>query len=420
MTKTTLEYGKGAAEWVGSKDRGAWFARISVPGEGRRRHKLYRADGTPLTDKEGDRVEAKALTAEISESIRAHHFEQEARRISGRTTVREFATMWTSGELYRQHGEVRRLRPKKSVADDVHRFELHVFPYIGHKAVADVTEQDIEQCLARAAADAERRRGRPWRQGTKVHVYQILKRLFDLAIRPGRLRTDNPVTTDVRPAKDVPKLYSFLFPAELQALLACAEIPLTRRVHYALAVYTGLRKGSLRALRWDGLDFTHGTLTSLESKTGLPQMFQIAPDLVALLSRYHALCGSPPGTEKVIGDLRCKPGREAEALRADLQAAGVDRNDLFSTAQNVERLRFHDMRATFVTWARRAGRGSGWISDRTGHLTDEMMRRYDRGARTLESLNMKPFPDLTDAIPELSSNLSNITPIDAKRRPGAR
>ena len=31
---------------------------------------------------------------------------------------------------------------------------------------------------------------------------------------------------------------------ELLALLSCTEIPLGRRVHYALAVYTGLRKAS--------------------------------------------------------------------------------------------------------------------------------------------------------------------------------
>ena len=60
-----------------------------------------------------------------------------------------------------------------------------------------------------------------------------------------------------------------------------------------------------------------------------------------------------------------------------------------------------DLRATFVTWARRAGKDSGWIQDRTGHLTDEIMRRYDRGARSLADLQMQPFPDIADAIPEL-------------------
>jgi hypothetical protein len=36
-----------------------------------------------------------------------------------------------------------------------------------------------------------------------------------------------------------------------------------------------------------------------------------------------------------------------------------------------------------VTWAMRQGRGDGWISDRTGHLTPEMRGRYARAARVL-------------------------------------
>ncbi len=50
----------------------------------------------------------------------------------------------------------------------------------------------------------------------------------------------------------------------------------------------------------------------------------------------------------------------------------------FSKSANVERLRFHDARATFVIWGPRAGYGWAWISDRTSHLTAAMMERFDR------------------------------------------
>jgi integrase len=55
-----------------------------------------------------------------------------------------------------------------------------------------------------------------------------------------------------------------------------------------------------------------------------------------------------------------------------------------------ERRRFHDLPATFVTWAKRQGRSDGWISDRTGHITKEMLDRYDRAARTLEEPRYVP------------------------------
>jgi hypothetical protein len=71
-------------------------------------------------------------------------------------------------------------------------------------------------------------------------------------------------------------------------------------------------------------------------------------------------------------------------------------------APNVEGLRFHDLRSTFCTWARRAGRSDVWISERTGHeLSGDMINRYDRGATTLEDLAYAPFPDIARALPEL-------------------
>jgi integrase len=56
------------------------------------------------------------------------------------------------------------------------------------------------------------------------------------------------------------------------------------------------------------------------------------------------------------------------ALRDDLHAVGVARAILFEDDEaNVEQLRFHDLRSTFCTWARRAGKSDAWISKRTGH-----------------------------------------------------
>jgi integrase len=424
MADSTARHGKGAIEWVSyGGDRGCWHAKVSIPGEGRKRTKLSAADGRYLTDREGDRELARSLAADISTMARSDAAARERNRLAARTTVRDFGKLWTSGDLLKRYGEVRGLKVKRSVDDDRWRLEAHVDPWIGNMAVVDVTEQDIERCVARATAAAEKKLGRPWRSATKFQLYQLLKRLFDLAVKPGRLRTDNPVSSDLRPRRDAQKLYSFLYPTELVALLGCAEVPLARRVYYALAVYTGLRKGSLSALTWESIDFEHGTITSLESKTGLPQIFAQSDatlpglqSLTVVLKRWHEHCGCPDASAPIVGDLGCREGREADALRSDLRAAGVDRALLFARSQHVEALRFHDLRATTVTWARRAGKGRGWIADRTGHLTDAMMQRYDRGARMLADLKYQPFPDISEALPELSKDLSNVARLNEFRR----
>jgi hypothetical protein len=59
----------------------------------------------------------------------------------------------------------------------------------------------------------------------------------------------------------------------------------------------------------------------------------------------------------------------------------------------------------------REGRGDGWISDRTGHLTPEMRLRYSRAARTLSDLDYKPFPEIGKAIPELGDLPMNVISI---------
>jgi hypothetical protein len=85
----------------------------------------------------------------------------------------------------------------------------------------------------------------------------------------------------------------------------------------------------------------------------------------------------------------------------------VTRSILFEEdAPNVEALRFHDLRSTFCTWARRLNKSNTWISERTGHEpTGDMINRYDRGAQTLADLEYSPFPDVSRAVPELEGRL---------------
>lgn len=406
---------KGTIEWK----NGCYHARVSVPGSTKRgRIKLRTPEGRWLDRRGSDEALARKYATKLSEDIRSDAYEHQVRELNARTKVEELGTMWTDGTLFEMYGEVYGLKVKASARDDRNRLCKNLYPAIGKMAVADVQEGDIIRAFARANAEAITRNGKPFEQASKIHLYQVTKRLFDLAVKPCRLRADNPVNDDLRPKKGAPKLYGYLYPAELVTLLGCEAVPIARRVYYALGCYTGLRKASLRAFVWNSIDFQHKTITSLVSKTDFPQMFAQADaqltglsSLITLLERYHQLQGFPAGDAPVIRrqDLRCKKDGEATALREDLKAAGIDREILFTKSNKVVPLRFHDLRATFVTWARRAGKGYGWISDRTGQLTPAIQERYNRGARTLQDLQYEPFPDISAAIPELSRLPKNVT-----------
>jgi hypothetical protein len=128
---------------------------------------------------------------------------------------------------------------------------------------------------------------------------------------------------------------------------------------------------------------------------------------MGILRAWYVLQGEPGDEEPIIREaeigVKGGPKRIAGVLRADLKKAGVTRAILFEDeAENVEPLRFHDLRSTFCSWARRAGKSDAWISERTGHdLDGKMISRYDRGAQTLADLDYAPFPDIARAVPEL-------------------
>ena len=64
----------------------------------------------------------------------------------------------------------------------------------------------------------------------------------------------------------------------------------------------------------------------------------------------------------------------------------------------------HDLRGTFVTTALANGRSEGWIADRTGHRSSQMITDYKRNARTFKELEQQEgdLAPLDEAIPELA------------------
>jgi hypothetical protein len=253
--------------------RGAlWCARIGAQGKPRKR--LPMAGSESWTRTQAKREAAKLAVDYTSGRI---VFDEKPRKGAvashgAITTVRQLGAQWTSGDMVRMYGNVNRLRVKAGAQIDAWCLKANAYevrtrgpsaPVFGDLPVADVTTDDVAKVMAAQPAG---------RSETRVKQYNRLHRLFDLAIVPLRLRPDNsnPVVKYLRPSPDADKLFCFLYPSEVLALLkgrvlarvpqedgtsadlfAPATIPLARRVLYALAVYTGQRKGSLFALRWN-------------------------------------------------------------------------------------------------------------------------------------------------------------------------
>ena len=344
---------------------------------------------------------------------------------SATDTVRQVGERWTSGELYKTYGAVDGLGPRASRYIDGKTLAKHVYgvktrgpsgPDFGDLPIATVTADDARTVMGAQHPEEQALQ-------TRRHTYARIRQVFDFAEQPLKLRPDgsNPFTKRLRPRKvrsvDVDPSFTYLYPSEAVQLAGRTDVLLARRVFYALAVATGFDVSTLPELSWGDLNPAKKTLQEARPKTSKPVFVYANPAwLFDLLDAWRELSGAPAAdaprdvlkAAPIVAPaaLGWRPGREAEELRADLWRADVRRPALHETTDYNRRMRFHDLRATFETWARRAGWDQRDIDARTGHGSKAMAERYDRGAGSLAELQEIPFPNLAAAIPETRAVLA--------------
>jgi integrase len=152
---------------------------------------------------------------------------------------------------------------------------LHLNPGLGSKKLARLTTRDVRtfldglrttcQCCTQER-DANRRaccaigqccekRLSPL---TVTYVHTVLKSALEQAVREDELPRN--VARNVKTTTPRPRRFQPLTAAEARQFLRTAA---DDRLHalYELALRTGLRKGELLGLRWEGLDLDGGTAT---------------------------------------------------------------------------------------------------------------------------------------------------------------
>ncbi len=313
-------------------------------------------------------------------------------------TIRELGKLYTSGELAKRYPRHRATKVKKTIGDDERQLRLYVYPIVGDIEVARFTRDHADQVLAALPdhlGDSSAR-----------HVALALTKVLKLAAEPMRLIGVSPIPHGWVPQPTDPESLakSYLYPSDDRDLLGSTEVPLVRRLAYGLLAREGFRKGELLALRWRDLDLERGVITLDENKTKRPRLWPLGPDVVEGLKRWRELTEEPLPEDRVIPmhDIR------SDDLRDALQAAGVEREQLFDSTGNRLAMRVHDLRATFVTLALATGKPEEWVRRRTGH-TSSALKLYERTAKTFAELQLGWLAPLHEAIPELRSVTGSVT-----------
>lgn len=160
-------------------------------------------------------------------------------------------------------------------------------------------------------------------------------------------------------------------------------MPIGRRVLYGFLAREGLRLSEALGLTWRDIDLDTGAITLDRNKTNRPRAWALDPGVVRALRHFR---GGPSQTGA------------AREFREHLLTAGVARHELHHGTGERMPIRVHDLRATFVTCAMAAGRSEAWITDRTGHTSSQMLRRYQRTARMAAELDLGGLAPLDVAL----------------------
>ena len=319
------------------------------------------------------------------------------------------AEQWTDGELHSRHPD--HVKEKRSASDDERRFEKHIYPIVGGVSLEDFRLEHAElvmQKMERGLSASSRR-----------HVAQLIGRLLAMAVYPCRLIKASPIPRGWLPSAGTKKGFPILYADEDARLLACAEVPLDFRVIYGVLHREGLRRGEALALTWKDLDLERGAIALDENKTDHPRFWKLSPGVAEGLIAWRKLQDDPPVHHNVFVELDTD-GLDvehlAQRLRDHLWSVGVRRHELHNQGTNRGRLTLHTLRHSFVTRALALGKTEDWVRQRTGHVSNELLR-YREGARSLAELELDDVLPLVDAIPELREAMNHAVPPSTKRPP---
>jgi integrase len=316
-------------------------------------------------------------------------------------TLAEWGRQWVTGELAKKFPD--HVRAKRSADRDEELLRLYVLPHAVDVHVDEFTLEHAEKVMAHLPVTVAR---------SRRQVAQVMSRLMNLAVYPGKWIKANPLPRGWLPAPPPGKAKECLYPDEDALLLGgvsvergklgmLADVPVLRRLAYGFLAREGMRADEMARLRWLDVDLKRGRVNLDRDKTNDPRDWDLRADTVEALKRwkgaFHALAGP---TDRVFAEngVPIPVDHLADQVRNDLRRVGVTRLQLFESSDTRQRFRAHDLRATFVTIALATGKTETWVSDRTGHDGHSMIAKYRRKARTW---NLGELGLLHELIPEL-------------------
>lgn len=276
-----------------------------------------------------------------------------------RRTKREAPSVRAFSKLYlEQHAR----KHKKSWRHDERRLDRWVLPAIGSKKLEDVTRADVARLHARIGESAPVEANR---------VLALVSVLFSKAGEWGYLPDGH--------ANPASKVRSFgersrdrwVTPEELPRLVQAIEAednPFVRAA-ITLAVFSGMRRGEILALKWDDADFDRAEIKLRDTKAGRSHVVPLVPSAALVLRQLPRMLGNP------------YVFASARRVRTHMVTIKTPWKRVRQRA-GLEDVTFHDLRRTVGSWLAGAGVGLPVIGKVLNHSQPSTTAIYARIADT--------------------------------------
>jgi integrase len=369
---------------------GAWVLRVVI-GKQRLRLPVAGPNATPREVQDAHR----AILRDWDRIVAA--FEEERARVAAEKSTADgptFASVakdWTRGALAKKYPD--HVKKKRSAGDDAGRLR-HVLDVLGSLPVSTIALDDLDRAMLGLPAHLS--------PATRRQVAQAAAKVLGFAVYPLKLRASNPVPRGWLPRvpKGDQRKQAMPYPDEHDRFLGSSAAAPVLRLFAGFTAREGMRHDEAESLTWGDLDLERGLVQLDENKTDDPRGWDLRPGVVRALVRWHEKRGKPKAGLVFTFDDGAPLRLRADAYRAELIRAGVDRAELHEgDGKTTKKTGLHALRALFVTEALMRGETETWVSDRTGHKSSQMISTYRRRARSWAGAGkVTPLADLDVAL----------------------
>lgn len=271
-----------------------------------------------------------------------------------------------------------------------------VYPYWKDKEIQAITKGDVYDLVFVQCKEIKA-------EWSRRNLIKTIKRIFQMAIEEGLVDRNPCLGIMIRVPDSIMKV---LTPNEVQILLT--EAKLTGHRFYPIWVFalmTGMRSGEMVALKWTDIDLenrlisVHKQWTSknglCHTKTKRNRLVPVSDELYQFLIELKLARGNE---ETVLPHLtEWENGEQARVLREFCEATGITQ------------VRFHDLRATFITNLLSRGESLARVMAIVGHSELKTTNGYLRKA----GVDLKGGTDkLSFKVPKLDGQVISLKKVE--------